>query len=759
MNTFFAPRFRLGWMLFAIGVISSLGAFVARWNYENSLQNVQLTVDYDDTRTLADAYQISHGELLKQLKKIGITSVGIYNQTLGTLSARGRLSVIPREQAEASYPDAPWSQFPPAYRYLVVAAAKDRELFAQVKTHLSDQAQATLPSRPIDLTKATPGKPTLPGIMISSSEQLRGDAQLGFDPAALKAIQKVGLVPTARVSNALSLNAARLRTLLDECKATGARVVIFSEDEVLGYDTLLPLASKEMRARGLLFGNVEFTKQRGWEEFATRSEGQVVRVHSVSQDEAAKVKTHLLVDRYARAIKERDVRVAYIRLIRQYKGEIDPETGKTLTPLQQNLNFVASVSRDVKTSPAPFLRPPLRLTEARGFGNYPIANSGVVLRRLQLFAAGLGALGLSWLLLNLFFDLSVQSKTFVLFMGLIVCGSLAMSDGIGAKLIGLWAGVCAAPVAILWGGLTPLWSRIDETPLPNGYGGYEEVHVPTGKAFWQGCRVLAVTTFITLCGGLLIVAAFNHWRYLSHSDEFLGEKATLLFPPLLIALAFSGRVFPERVIVSGSMQARRLATERFQNFLSEAFTFRVAVVGLVLAVLAYLFVARAGNDSGMEISTLEWNFRAAMEQIFLTRPRTKEMFFGMPAMIFAVYFALKKQPLPALGATVAVAVGQADVLNTMCHFWTPLFYSLLRTFHAVWLGALLGGLALWAWVYFERTFFGRMRPVKLNPKPAPATGAISAESNPVFAGAIYESGNGTEKPVAQKRGVEPRARR
>ena len=756
MNTFFAPRFRLGWMLFAIGVISSLGAFVARWNYENSLRYVQLTVDYDDTRTLADAYQISHGELLKQLKKRGISSVGIYNQTLGTLSARGRLTVMPREQAEAAYPQAAWSQFPPAYRYLVVAPPSEGELFAQVKTHLQEQAQTTLPARPIDLTRATANKPILPGIMVSSSEQLRGDAQLGFDPAALRALQNVGLVPTARVSNALSLNADRLRLLLDECKATGARVVIFSEDEVLGYDTLLALASKEMRARGLLFGNVEFTKQRGWEEFATRSEGQVVRVHSVAQDEASKVKTHLLVDRYARAIKERDVRVAYIRLIRQYKGEVNPETGKPiLTPLEQNLDFVAQVARDVKTSPAPWLRPPLRLTQAEGFGNYPLQNGGVWPRHFQLMAAALGALGLSWLLLNLFFDLSIQSKSFVLVFGLIVCAALGMSDGIGAKLIGLWAGVCAAPVAILWGGLTPLWSRIDDTPMPNGYGGFEETHVPTAKAFWQGCRILAVTTLLTLCGALLVVAAFNHWRYLSHSDEFFGEKATLLFPPLLIAIAFGGRVFPERVIASGSMQARRLATERLQNVLSEAFTFRIAVTGLILALLAYLFLARTGNDSGMEISTLEWNFRAYMEQIFLTRPRTKEMFFGMPAMIFAVYFALKKQPLLALGATVAVSIGQADVLNTMCHFWTPLFYSILRTIHAVWIGALLGGLALWAWVYFERTYFGRMRPISLKPKATPQPIIADTGGASLFNGATYDS-HDSEKSGVDKRGVEPR---
>lgn len=742
-------------MLFVVGFALSLVAFVGRWRFESGLRDVQLTVDYEDTRSISDAYQIPHLQLLKKLRAVGVSSVGVYNTTLSNLVGNGRLTVTSRDEAELLFPSLNWSQYPAAYRYLVTAPPQNAALLQQVKTHLEGQDQPALPVRAVTLPSGEAAGITIfgaraavgaspkarQGLLISSSQQLRGDAQVGFDPAALQVVKAAGMVPTARVSNALNLNAQRLERLLDECQATGARVVIFSEDEVLGYDTLQPLAVEMMRKRGLLFGNIEFTKQRGWPEFAERTEGQVVRVHSVGPDEMAKVKVHLLVDRYVRAVKERDVRVAYIRLVRQFKGEIDP-LSKTAVPnkdaLAQNLEFVANVARDIKQAPfparmntAPVKRGFIEASQANGASLVPYPGQRG-LRYATLFGAGLGALGAAWLLLNLFFDLSVGTKSFLLILGLIIVAGLASSNGAGAKIIGLLAGVCVAPVAMLWGGLPRLWERVDDEKFADAYDA-GDTHVPWSVAFGQGTRVLLATSAITLAGTMFVVSAFNHWKYLSHTDEFLGEKATLLFPPLLIAIAFGGRVFPSRVMQdphgNGATQARAQAMKRLSDVLSQPFTFRVVVTALGVAFLGSLFLARTGNDSGMEISQLEWDFRSLMEQIFLTRPRTKEMFFGMPAMIFAAYFALRKQPLLALGAAVAASIGIADALNTFCHFWTPLFYSLLRTIHAVWIGALVGGVALWFWMRLERELFGRMKPITLTPRvrnAAPTVPPIAA---------------------------------
>jgi hypothetical protein len=121
----------------------------------------------------------------------------------------------------------------------------------------------------------------------------------------------------------------------------------------------------------------------------------------------------------------------------------------------------------------------------------------------------------------------------------------------------------------------------------------------------------------------------------------------------------------------------------------------MVVIALFLMVAGYVWIARTGNESGMEISGFELKMRASLERFLITRPRTKELFLGHPAMFFALWFMLRRQWLPAFAAVVAVTVGQADLLNTCCHLHTPLFYSLLRSIHAIWLGAIVGAIALW----------------------------------------------------------------
>jgi hypothetical protein len=121
-----------------------------------------------------------------------------------------------------------------------------------------------------------------------------------------------------------------------------------------------------------------------------------------------------------------------------------------------------------------------------------------------------------------------------------------------------------------------------------------------------------------------------------------------------------------------------------------------------------VWIARTGNDSGMEVSPLELKFRALLEQVFVTRPRTKEIFVGFPAMIFAAYFIGRRKWLLALGAAILGTIGVADALNTFCHIHTPIFYSALRTFHGLWLGILFGAVALLAYSAVERALLRRI---------------------------------------------------
>jgi hypothetical protein len=138
-----------------------------------------------------------------------------------------------------------------------------------------------------------------------------------------------------------------------------------------------------------------------------------------------------------------------------------------------------------------------------------------------------------------------------------------------------------------------------------------------------------------------------------------------------------------------------LALSRVNRALARPFTARIAFTSVLLLGVGYVWMARFGNESGMEISTFELNLRAKLEEVFITRPRTKEIFMGHPAFLIAIAFMLRRQKWLAWGALVFATIGQTDVLNTMCHIHTPVFYSIWRSITGVFLGAFTGFVLLW----------------------------------------------------------------
>ena len=741
MNTFWSPRFKLGWILIIIAAVNAFGWTMFRWNYENSMRQAQITLDYDDTRVMADSFGIRHEEFLTELKNRGVTSIGLYEQSLANFRDNGRLTILTREEAQRLFPNVQWGKYAGFYRYMVTATPENQVLTWQVLNRLRSQAGPGQKPEVVTLIPPPSGQSKNAGqfgILIPASKQLFNDAQVGFDPAQVALAKKLGLTVTARVSNSLNMNLPRARILLDDAQKAGAKVIIFSEEEVLGYNSMIRDVAKEMQKRGLLFGNIEFSKQRGWEGFAPKTNGQLVRVHSVGPDEAAKAQPEVLTERFVRAIKERNIRVAYIRLIRHFKGEYKPSPNGGApvlhkSALQQNYDFIEGISSELRHQPTPlaFLRPGINLNTAGAFGDYPAAQLGggtkaQVIRYLGLFISSLGLVGAGLLMLNLFFEWTPELQRRRLIVGLFLAIFLLLLDmgsagaaaggtnplfkvlgfwptAFGIKLMAMVVGCLFSAIGILWGGLPEVWNNFGDG---KGAADYNASHPTTQKVEWypvwlKGVMVLLKSSALMMIGPLLIIALLNQWRFFSGADKFFFPKMTQLIPLLIIGLAFAGEVFPHRVALEGAAAARLRAQRWFKDLLAQPFTARVALISGILAMAAYIWIARTGNDSGMEISSLELKMRAFMEQVFITRPRTKEVFIGHPAMIFAVYFAYRRQWIAAFAATILATIGQADMLNTFCHLHTPLFYSVLRSIHAVWLGALIGGIALW--IYHKLT--------------------------------------------------------
>ena len=720
-------RFRIGWILLIIAIVNGIFWTGFRWNYENHLRVAQLTVDYDDTNVLADAYGITYPDLLKKLKENGISSVGLYDLALNNLASNGRVTLITRQEATQLFPALNLGGFNSGYGMLVLFNAGDEALFQQVYTHLRNQMLPGLPPLQLSAGKAK-------AIFIPNSKQLLNDANMGFDPLQVQQVHDAGLTVTARLSNSLNLTLPRLQGILDDVQATGAKVVIFAEDEVVGYSTMIRPVAQEMRKRGLLFGNIEFSKQRGWQGFSGLTGGQLVRVHSVGPDESSKAVPQTLIDRYSLAIKERDMRVAYIRLLRQEKGEIgrSPQhAGAFITrspALEQNLEFIQDIKEELENQPLPFawLRPGMELGTAQPFGNYPMdqltsvtgsEGAARILRYAGLFLASLGVVGATLLMLNLFFDLSAASERKWLIAGLLLAILVLVLDAASARahsgaaanglirILGMWPqrmGVklmamevgCLIPViAILWGGLSRFW---------NGFGAAPEAAPSSLPAkstfkstFTAGVGVLLRTSLILAIGPLLIITLLNQWPFFSGADKFFFPKITQLMPLVLVALAFAGSIFPECVLQESAAAARQRAAAFWKHIFSSPLTVSLTVTGLVVLVVGMVWMARSGNDSGMTVSSFELHFRHLLGRLLVTRPRTKEFLLGFPAMLFAVWFARRQRWTGACFAVVFATIGQADMMDSFMHLHTPIFYALARSIYALIIGIVGGGIVLW----------------------------------------------------------------
>jgi hypothetical protein len=212
---------------------------------------------------------------------------------------------------------------------------------------------------------------------------------------------------------------------------------------------------------------------------------------------------------------------------------------------------------------------------------------------------------------------------------------------------------------------------------------------------------LALASVTSFAGALLIVGLYSRAAYLSGVTVFTGVKLSLLLP-LVLAFAAVALDLPMRLEPMPRWWARvRLRGEQFAR---QPVTIVLALVALAaLGALAFA-LTRSGNQPALSPSAIELKFRHLLEVVLAIRPRTKEFLLGYPALMLGIALAMRgrRNWLPLVAALAAL--GQVSLLNTYCHFHTPLAVSLMRTFNGLWLGVLIGvaAILLWRWTLDRR---------------------------------------------------------
>lgn len=283
-----------------------------------------------------------------------------------------------------------------------------------------------------------------------------GRISLGLPQEAVQAAQQAKLAIVGRVGNFPGLTQRGAQAILQNLHHQGAHMVIFNGDEVLGFRGLEKKVAAMLRTTphpahpddpsptGLLYGAVEFSKQKGDETLTGALRGDYVRVHSVQLAEMGTLSENDLIERFDKAVRERNIRFCYMR----------PLTLTGDDPLHDNTEYLRKIARGMEHGNA-LTGGGLEFGIARP---YDETFTGTTVPRLIFALIALGVAAGSVWMLRVFCPLP-ERWAWLLLIGLaIVCmGLCALTGETGRRLVALLAGIVFPAVACLC--VFPLWRQ------------------------------------------------------------------------------------------------------------------------------------------------------------------------------------------------------------------------------------------------------------------------------------------------------------
>lgn len=186
-------------------------------------------------------------------------------------------------------------------------------------------------------------------------------------------------------------------------------------------------------------------------------------------------------------------------------------------------------------------------------------------------------------------------------------------------------------------------------------------------------NILPAFVFSVL-GGLALASFFSVTSFMMRLETFSGVKLTLVLPPVLVLMHdLKRRIHPESLI----------------EFLSRPPLWGELILYGVLLGGVIFIVYRSDNVSN--VSGFEMSIRNSLEKMLIARPRTREVFLGYPCILLLSYlvsnnYFARYREIFRIGA----ALGFSSVVNSFCHFHTPLAMILLREFNGLWTGLIVG---------------------------------------------------------------------
>jgi hypothetical protein len=601
-----------------------LGAYLGFLRYlsETQSRTVELVADLNELRKVAAYEKVPLNYVLDEARKKGITGLGVFEETLPDASARGEIYFAKGAGILSIKPPVfNKVRINPLRTYIYAPDDRVRKrIAAQLRCVTGEKALRFWGREIIEVDEI--------------EEELRS-LGLGIAEVQRDYLLKKGFTVIPRMWNDTRYNLGNI-----DQKIAGLSdydLVIFDGEEVFGYPASLHPLSGALKKYGISYGFIEVIKQSGDKQLKKLMGNRVVRVHSIPADELKKITKNVALDRFARAVQERGVRLLYIRPF--LPPQIDAY------PVEYNIKYFGEIKK--------------RIEEAGGIIGRTERKTGTCSPpgwQILILSAGVIVGGI--FLLDVFFSIPIWGM-YIIFAAMMLPAVFLERSG---QLLVLQKSMAFSAAQIF-----PAYAVI--TTLSR-----------TRK---QNAAITVINVLAeTFIGIFLMLGLLADYRFMSGVETFPGVKTALILPLLIVAAYF--------LFKSGEGSWK----ERFLRVLNSQIRVGMALAGLFIIGALAVLVARSGNFI-LPVPGAEKYLRSLLETLLLVRPRTKELLVGYPFLFAAAMYCLKKETrwlwcLAAIGAIAPVSV-----FNSFSHIHTPIIISLVRTLNGAVLGVIIGMLLWW----------------------------------------------------------------
>lgn len=625
---------RFAWLMVAVAVLLSLGLWVGRMNVERAYNQVTLSVNYTDLVSLANANGLSNEAMGDLLRERGISSILFKEISLGDLDREGKVDLVYGENLkQAPFYNQVNEKITISDGMLYVCILSD-VYQEQVVSHL----QSKLPG--VMYYKGEVEVVAVPITIPSSNSELESNFRtvselgVGYNQAGIAQVAEMGFGVIPQVRTWAEPTAMSLHFMVDELKGIpNLHHILFNDKELPGYPDDIRTLAYLLNADGAPLapvGTIEFSDQKGLNELGVLLDKDVIRLHTIANNEMSKYTVDEALDRWMLAVEERNMRSLLVRFF-----DID-------TPglsLEKNMDYLDQLSQGLVEAGY----------DIGGMYEKPESFGG---NTLVLLVVGLGV-GAGLMLILLYMGLPKLSV--VGFVGAAVCwiGLYFLAPTMARKLMAL------ASVIIF-----PILSCI--------------LMMKAGRrSILQSIAGILLMCALSWIGAILMVAILGDVLFMLKLDQFIGVKIAHVIPVLAVPLILY--IWNDREPMA-----------RVKEILDKAITYKWGLLAGVIVVAGVIYISRTGNATA-ELSAAEELMRRILNDVMGVRPRSKEFLIGYPCAMLLFYYGATKQNWVLM---IPAVIGQVSLVNTYAHIHTALGASLMRSFNGLLLGLIIGVLAI-----------------------------------------------------------------